>query len=170
MEEDGAGDHLLEEGITAFVYRVHRPFHPQRLWDLLQKPFPGIFRAKGFFWLATRMNLAGGLSIAGSECEHAPAGEWWAATATREHADPSEIPQSLKKEWKEPFGDRRQAISFIGKGFDSAGLRSHLDRCLLTDSEMAGGEHAWATMTDPFPEGSVEPHRHECGHEGCCHH
>ena len=45
-----------DEGVTMFVYRARRPFHPEKFWNLIQSPFPGVFRAKGFFWLATRMS------------------------------------------------------------------------------------------------------------------
>ena len=65
--------------MATFVYRARRPLHPEKFWDLIQKPFPGVFRAKGFFWLATRMSVVGGLNIAGSECHYSPAGQWWAA-------------------------------------------------------------------------------------------
>ena len=50
-----------EQGVTAFVYRARRPFHPAKFWNLIQDPLPGAFRAKGFFWLATRMGIVGGL-------------------------------------------------------------------------------------------------------------
>lgn len=36
-----------------------RPFHPQRLLEALERPWPGVLRSKGFFWLATRHNIAG---------------------------------------------------------------------------------------------------------------
>ena len=78
-----------------------------------------MFRAKGFFWLATRMDIVGGLNIAGSECHYSPAGQWWAANDHEEHSGHAEIPDRLKKEWAEPFGDRRQAIAFMGIDLDS---------------------------------------------------
>src|SRR5256886_9013564 len=41
--------------VTAFSYHARRPFHPDRFATLLQKGLRRVFRAKGFFWLATRM-------------------------------------------------------------------------------------------------------------------
>jgi G3E family GTPase len=180
---DGAGWRTLidagETGtrpanITAFGYHARRPFHPEKFWNLLQGGLPAVFRAKGFFWLASRMDLVGGLNFAGSESHFAPAGEWWAVRDA--HAREVEMPERTKKEWKEPFGDRRQAIAFMGLDFDQHAFKKQLDACLLTDSEMAGGEKSWHALADPFPSWSGHAHEHQCdhghdsdGHE-CCHH
>jgi len=170
-----------QDNVTAFAYRARKPFHPERFWNLLQGGFPGVFRVKGFFWLATRMDLVGGLNLAGSESHYATAGEWWAARD--EHARQSEMPQRTRKEWREPFGDRRQAIAFMGINLDAGKLTAELDACLLNDSEMTAGEHGWAEFPDPFPSWSTHHHHHDdhCEHEhehehshecenGDCHH
>jgi G3E family GTPase len=155
-----------DQGVTLFVYRAPRPFHPERFWNLIQKPFPDVFRAKGFFWLASRMDIVGGLNIAGAECHYSPAGQWWAAQDSR-HA---EIPDRLKKEWAEPFGDRRQAIAFMGIDLNWAELGIRLDACLINASEMKLGELGWATLPDPFPSWSTSTHDHDRGEHDCCHH
>ncbi|MEN3367878.1 MAG: hypothetical protein V7609_21 [Verrucomicrobiota bacterium] len=158
----------------AFAYRARKPFHPQKLWSLLQSGFAGVLRAKGFFWLATRNDQVGGLNLAGSEFQVATAGKWWAA---RDEYVRAEMPGRTGKEWKEPFGDRRQAIAFMGIDFDPNRLNAELDACLLTDLEMAGGEQSWRTLPDPFLSWSGESHHHhDSGHEhdgeehDCCHH
>jgi G3E family GTPase len=158
------------DGVTTFGYRGRRPLHPERFWDLIQKPFPGVFRAKGFFWLATRMDIVGGLNIAGSECHYSPAGHWWAANARGQDGDDAEIPERIKKEWVEPFGDRRQAIAFMGIDIDLKNLSAQLDACLLSESEMTAGESSWATLPDPFPAWVAKTHDHECKEHDCCHH
>lgn len=160
------GDH----GVTSFVYRARRPFHPTKFWNLIQDPLPGVFRAKGFFWLATRMGIVGGLNIAGSECYYSPAGQWWAANAIEDHSGHAEVPDRLKKEWAEPYGDRRQALALMGINLDAVDLTSRLDACLLNDSEMTSGEAIWATLPDPFPAWSAKTHHHECEDHDCCHH
>jgi G3E family GTPase len=166
--------HGEESGIASFAYRARRPFHPGRFWTLLQDGLPGLFRAKGFFWLAPRMDLVGGLNLAGAELHCAGAGQWWAARD--DHARQHHMPERTRKEWKEPFGDRRQAIAFIGLDIDREACKTQLDACLLTDSEMAAGPESWATLTDPFPSWAAHSHTHECEHDResgdheCCHH
>ena len=162
--------------ITSFAYRARKPFHPQRFLALLQGGLMGVFRAKGFFWLATRMDLVGGLNLAGPELHIAAAGQWWAAR--EEHAREHEMPERTRKEWLEPFGDRRQAIAIMGLDFEPDVCQAQLDDCLLTDSEMAAGPANWGALPDPFPSWSVHTHTHECDHDhahesgdrSCCHH
>lgn len=76
------GEHIPETeeyGITSFVYRQSRPFHPTRFSDLLLKGIPGAIRSKGFFWLASRMDWVGELSIVGGSTQTQAAGFWFAA-------------------------------------------------------------------------------------------
>ncbi|MCW4456553.1 GTP-binding protein [Flavobacterium sp. MXW15] len=76
------GEHTPETeeyGITSFVYRARRPFHPQRFARLLEHGLPGVIRSKGFFWLASRMDWVGELSSVGSATRTAAAGFWHAA-------------------------------------------------------------------------------------------
>lgn len=179
---DGAGWRTLIDGrnpgcehnnIIAFAYRARRPFHPERFWNLLQKDLLGIFRAKGFFWLATRMEMVGGLNLAGPEIHFESAGEWWAARDP--HTRESEMPDRTRKEWEEPFGDRRQAIAFMALAIDPEVFKTQLAACLLTDSEMDAGPDTWHALTDPFPSWSGHSHEHECDHDHesgdhhCCH-
>jgi G3E family GTPase len=164
--------------ITAFGYQARRPFHPERFWNLLQQDLRGVFRAKGFFWLATRMDEVGGFNLAGTELHCASAGAWW---ATRDQTSrESEMPERTRAEWKQPFGDRRQAFALMALGLDRGTLQSHLDACLLTNTEMAGGPDSWKEFADPFPSWSpdaqADHHHHECDHghgseeHDCCHH
>lgn len=163
-----------EHGIASFAYSARLPFHPERFWKLLQGGLPDVFRAKGFFWLATRMDLVGGLNLAGTELHCAAAGQWWAARD--EHTRQHEMPERTREEWQEPFGDRRQAIAFMGLAFDPDACKAQFDACLLTDSEMSAGPKSWADFSDPFPSWTVHAHTHECGHDHesgdheCCHH
>jgi len=159
-----------DQNVTTFVYRARQPFHPEKFWNLIQTPFPGVFRAKGFFWLATRMSVVGGLNIAGSECHYSPAGQWWAAHDRDDNSGPAEIPARLKKEWAQPYGDRRQAIAFMGIEMDSRELSARLDACLLSGSEMKSGERSWAPLPDPFPVWSARAPDHDCDEHDCCHH
>jgi G3E family GTPase len=164
--------------VAAFGYRARRPFQPERLWTLLQTGLPGLFRAKGFFWLASRMDEVGGLNLAGAEIQCASAGRWWAAR----DADirDSEMPARTRKEWQEPFGDRRQSFAVIALGVDRDTLQQQLNSCLLTDQEMAGGPDSWRSFADPFPSWAgharTHEHDHDCDHDhgshghDCCGH
>jgi G3E family GTPase len=149
-----AGEHTPETqayGISSFTFRARRPFHPQRLMDLMQSDWPGVVRSKGFFWLATRMAWVGELSQAGSILQHNAAGFWWAAAPEQERPDPARAQELLGIDWHSEFGDRRQELVFIGIGMDEADLRGRLQWCLLTDEEMSAGPSAWRELHDPFP-------------------
>jgi G3E family GTPase len=169
---------LPDKEVTAFGYRAQRPFHPQRFWDLLHQGWHDVFRAKGFFWLATRMNEVGGLNVAGSDLHCASAGAWW---ATRDQSiRDAEMPERTRAEWREPFGDRRQAFAVMALDLDLAVLQRPLDACLLTDDEMSEGPAGWKDFPDPFPSWSshhhAHQHDHDCDHDhgseehDCCHH
>jgi G3E family GTPase len=157
--------------VAAFGYRARRPFHPERFWALLQTGLAGLFRAKGFFWLATRMEEVGGLNLAGAEIQCASAGHWWAARDA--HISDSEMPERTREEWQEPFGDRRQSFAVMARGVNRGALQRQLDGCLLTDEEMAGGPDSWGSFVDPFPSWSAHAHTHEhdheCGHDHGAH-
>jgi G3E family GTPase len=159
-------------GITSFVYANRRPFHPQRLQDLLDEGIPGVLRAKGFFWISTRMDWVGDLAIVGGSTEVGPAGHWWAsrrrvqrhqlgqrfAVADLRTPPPSsnEIPdptqrRAVQKIWDSTYGDRRQELVLIGIDLGEPDIRAALDACLLTDAEFREGPHGWRAHLDPFP-------------------
>jgi G3E family GTPase len=152
-----------EYGITSFVYRARRPFDPARLWERANAEWEGVLRAKGFFWLASRSALAGGWSQAGRVLTLQAAGGWWACVPEHEWPEPEVRAAVIDPFWAEPWGDRRQELVFIGSGMDEDAIRSDLDDCLLTDSEMDLGEGGWESLPDPFPawvEVAAEEHVH----------
>ncbi|MGB2571723.1 GTP-binding protein [Micromonospora citrea] len=141
-----------EYGIASIVFRDHRPFHPQRLWDLLTGGLDGygVLRSKGFLWLASRPDVQALWSQAGpsGRCDPvgipvAVSGDWPQDAAER---------AELESRWHPVFGDRQQELVLIGVGLDGDGLRAALTACLLTDTEIAIGESAWRALADPFPE------------------
>jgi G3E family GTPase len=172
--EAPASDEPDSFGVGHFVYRARRPFHPERLWNLLHQEWPGVLRAKGFFWLATRGEVGGSLSQAGGTCRHGPAGVWWAAQDRSEWpTDDPELEAEIVAEWYgEPddnrIGDRRQELVLIGLDLDPAAWQDTFDACLLTDEEWSLGADGWTRFTDPFPVWEVDDHEHEHGPDCDC--
>ena len=82
-QKELAGEHTPETeeyGISSFVFRSHKPFHPERFWRYLNQDYPaGVIRAKGLFWLASRPNDAMNFSQAGGSSRLDKAGVWWAS-------------------------------------------------------------------------------------------
>lgn len=145
-----------EYGISSFVYRARRPFHPERLWAQFETGLPGVLRAKGFFWIASRPELMATWSQAGQLLEVQPAGFWYAAVDEREWDLDASQRDELDAIWHPDVGDRRQELAIIGQRLDVPGMTASLDACLLTPAEMAAGQPAWRTLPDPFPQWTVD--------------
>ncbi|MBW0447901.1 GTP-binding protein [bacterium M00.F.Ca.ET.228.01.1.1] len=162
-----------EFGIGNFVYRARRPFHPERLWALLHEEWKGVLRSKGFFWLATRNDIAGSLSQAGGACRHGPAGMWWAAQDRSEWPDAdqdADLAAEIAADWygapdDMSIGDRRQELVLIGVNIDPALWSAKFDACLLTDDEFALGPQGWQQFADPFPVWDFDDDDHDHDHE-----
>lgn len=138
-----------EYGITSFVYRRQKPFHPVRLMNWLEKWPTDIVRAKGFFWLASRNDTAGLLSQAGTSLMIQGAGDWIAAYSEDERQEAFLDDPGLLENWDERYGDRKTELVFIGIQMDRADITASLDTCLLTDEEMTAD---WSLFEDPLPE------------------
>ncbi|MGM7723944.1 GTP-binding protein [Metabacillus sp. Hm71] len=137
-----------EYGISSFVYRRKRPFHPERLLKWLENWPVDVVRAKGFFWLATRNNIACLLSQAGPSIMLQGAGEWVATYSEEERQQILlEEPELLEK-WDQQYGDRMTELVFIGLDMNREEVEDTLDVCLLTDEEM---EQDWSLFNDQLP-------------------
>ncbi|ETI25035.1 hypothetical protein G647_04405 [Cladophialophora carrionii CBS 160.54] len=200
-----------EYGISSFVYRARRPFHPKRLYKLIHdkfvlmegqlqqeednmdadednqddgssdvdlddddddddqeeddfsteiKPdvaaknkqndpaFRGLLRSKGFFWLATRPNLHGEWSQAGTMLTLQGGGPWFCVLDDAQWPDDAETRKSIEADFAEPWGDRRQELVFIGEKLDHDGLIAQFNSCLLTDTEMKKWEKIMRSSDD----------------------
>jgi len=150
----GFADHKPETeeyGVKNFVYRARRPFDPAKFHQFLKESWPGVIRAKGHFWIATRPQWLGELSQAGAIVRTEGLGFWWAnVPADRWPNDPF-WRQSLKKNWSDVYGDRRQEIVFIGTDMDQDAITARLDACLVSGKPgMRVAE--WSGLVDPFPK------------------
>ena len=94
-------------------------------------------RAKGHFWLATRPDWVGELSIAGAVCKVSAMGFWWSAIPKSRWPDHEEWRKLMNRHWSPVWGDRRQELVFIGIGMDEAAIRAELDACLVGSTTAA---------------------------------
>jgi G3E family GTPase len=143
------GEHVPETeeyGVSSFVYRARRPFDPMRFRAFLDEPWPGVIRAKGHFWLATRPRHVGSMSAAGVQRRCEPMGLWWAAVPRQDWPIHQQFHQHLESRWDSAWGDRRQELVFIGVGMDETGVRTALDDCLAS-----ADPRDWSALEDPFP-------------------
>ncbi|MDQ0857931.1 GTP-binding protein [Bacillus sp. V2I10] len=137
-----------EYGISSFVYRRQKPFHPERFMNWLENWPADVVRAKGFFWIATRNDTTGLLSQAGTSIMIQGAGEWVASYSEEEQRQTLTEEPELLERWDETFGDRMTELVFIGIDLSKDEVETSLDGCLLTDEEMASD---WSVLKDPLP-------------------
>ncbi|AEA72143.1 MULTISPECIES: zinc metallochaperone GTPase ZigA [Pseudomonas] len=149
------GEHVPETeeyGIASTAYRARRPFHPERFFNFIDRPWPNgkLLRSKGFFWLASKPEEAGSWSQAGGLMRHGFAGRWWRFVPKNQWPQDEESTAAIMKNWLAATGDCRQELVFIGQDIDFSQLTAELDACLLTDAEMALGVESWRLLPDPF--------------------
>ncbi|MBJ2289276.1 GTP-binding protein [Pseudomonas sp. MF5691] len=149
------GEHVPETeeyGIASTAYRARRPFHPQRFFDFIDRPWVNgrLLRSKGFFWLASKHRDAGSWSQAGGLMRHGFAGRWWRFVPKSQWPEDQQSVAAIMENWQLSTGDCRQELVFIGQNIDFVRLRAELDACLLTDDEMAQGVEGWRLLVDPF--------------------
>ncbi|MCJ2011965.1 GTP-binding protein [Methylobacterium sp. J-076] len=141
-----------EYGISSFVYRARRPFDPARFDAFVHATWPGLIRAKGHFWLATRPDWVGDFSLAGAVARVSAMGFWWSAVPRTRWPEEPAFRERLHTVWSDIWGDRRQELVFIGTGLDEAALTAALDACLIgTGEEDAFDFDAHRDRPDPFP-------------------
>ena len=128
-----------EYGISSFVFKSKKPFHPERFLNYLNQRFPqNIIRSKGLFWLASRSDQALIWSSAGGSCKADNAGVWWASMPFGDRisnptfADNKEV---IESDWDTLFGDRKIELVFIGQYINKEKMITELEDCLLTSLE-----------------------------------
>ncbi|MBK9169443.1 MAG: GTP-binding protein [Bryobacterales bacterium] len=152
-----------EYGISSFVFRARRPFHPVRFQVLLDEGMDGVLRAKGYLWIASRHRIAGMLSWAGSSLSIEPAALWYANMDRRSWPSDAAELDSIASLWDPEVGDRRQELVFIGAEMDRQLIESRLRAALLTDDEFTLDPAHWEAMDDALPPwqlAEIEEHAH----------
>ena len=145
-----------EYGISNFVFRSDRPFHPQRLWDAVSDDmdtglFRNVLRSKGVAWVASRHDWAYSWSQAGCSVLLEPAGYWWASAPKESWPEEKEIIAEINARMIHEYGDRQQELVFIGQDLDQEHVTGVLKTCLLTDEEYELGPTSWVHFQDPMP-------------------
>jgi G3E family GTPase len=146
-------------GIDSFVLRSHEPLHPWRFSTFMDLPLPGLLRAKGYVWLATRPDWVVSYSRAGNTATHEPVGRWWAAAPVSQWPAAGTLERrSIDARWKAPHGDRLNEVVFIGRNLDRAAIghawqAMHLNHAETRKGPKGGkGYRGWADLPDPFPQ------------------
>jgi len=129
-----------EYGISSFVFRDQRPFHPERFLDYVNNRFPStVIRSKGLFWLASRPQQALSWGQAGGSLRTESAGVWWSSMPFSQRtrfAAFLENKDSIEASWHKDFGDRKNELVLIGQDMDEARIRKDLEHCLLNEKEL----------------------------------
>ena len=150
----GFADHTPETeeyGVASFVYRARQPFIPEKVLEVLNGDLPGVIRAKGHFWIATRPEWVAEFSLAGSLSSVKPLGTWWATVPKDRWPEDETARKYMLEHWQEPWGDRRQELVFIGAGIDWPAVKAKLDACLVPEV-IATSVDALPDFVDPFPQ------------------
>lgn len=149
----GFANHTPEDeeyGIDSFAFHARAPFDPQKLHTVLNGALPGVIRAKGHFWIATRPDWAAEFSLAGALSSVAPLGRWWASVPQDRLPDHPQAQAEIARNWVEPWGDRRQELVFIGAGLERETISARLNDALVDTTDFH--PDAWTDMADPFPQ------------------
>lgn len=143
-----------EYGISSFVFRDARPFHPERFWTYINQYWhAGIIRSKGLFWLVSRPNDALNWGQAGGSLRADYAGSWWAAVPDweRPHYPAWQDGKDLiMQRWDTRFGDRINELVFIGQDLDREAIIQELEECLCMEEEIEQWKNK-GEFPDPFP-------------------
>jgi G3E family GTPase len=148
LQEGHGHDAAAEEhGVASFVYEKQRPFHPNRIAEFLTTLPEDVIRAKGFFWVTGREDIAMGMDKAGQSVRVGPSGQWIAALPEAQQERYFAARPGIEEDWDDEWGDRGIQLVFIGRDIEQEALVAELDECLLTDDEMASD---WSRFDDPF--------------------
>lgn len=154
LEQESHTPETEEYGISSFVFRNSKPFHPERLWNYLNKDYPqSIIRAKGLFWLASRPDDALNFSQAGGSSRLERAGVWWCSMSMNERLMYNSFIENqdyIEDKWDKTWGDRLNELVFIGQNLEKDKMISDLEKCLLqeNESDLFAQKHIFV---DPFP-------------------
>ena len=140
-----------EEVLSPEEMLKHQQEEAESRGKVRTKEFGSVLRGKGFLWIAHTHDYMITYGQAGNTVAMSLEGEWnvlngkaWTGTDEVEKA-------SLRKDFVDLWGDRRQELVFIGHSIKHEAIQKALDQCLLTDEEFALGVDGWkATIGNDF--------------------
>ena len=143
-----------EYGISSFVFKSRRPFHPDRWWNYLNNQWhSSIIRSKGLFWIASRPNDAINWSQAGGSLRAEKAGVWWSSMPFGErvrYRTFTDNQAAIEAHWDKRFGDRHNEIVIIGQDMDKGAIYNEIESCLCDSQELEQMQQ-YIFFNDPFP-------------------
>ena len=144
------------DNIESLILRDPRPFHPQRLHDACSSKLgTGVYRTKGFLWLASRPADVLLWQQSGSQIDLEFTGTWKAEIV--QNRDGQLIPEEVehlqaKLSTQHPvFGDRQNELTVIGIKNACESFYSILEDALCTDEEITAWQNC-ASFPDPWPK------------------
>ena len=173
MKEMEEHKHKPARKSKTFTFRENnRPFHPERLADIIDPSragdgkgmsFAGVTDAKGSLWLANADTHPLNVQLDGREFEIEPnmvkpflsstldavAKNDWMNTFSKEFLARLELLQQ-SWQWTEVSGDRASELVCNGDCMDRKAIEAGLRGALLTDAEIAKGKESWKELFDPF--------------------
>ncbi|MEM9292410.1 MAG: GTP-binding protein [Acidobacteriota bacterium] len=144
------------EDVEAIILSDPRPFHPQRLYDVCQSQLgTGLYRTKGFLWLASRPGDVLLWQQSGSQIALELTGLWVAETVHDRDGKLLPFEVELLKERLQAehpiFGDRTNELTLIGLPAACKAFEAALQSALCTDEEVAAWERG-EVFADPWPK------------------
>lgn len=144
------------DDVEATIFRDPRPFHPERLYEACRRKLgTGLYRTKGFLWLASRPGQVLLWQQSGSQIALELTGFWRAEMARNPDGKllPEEVAHLKEKlSTAHPlFGDRNNELTLIGLRAARETFTDALQSALCTDEEVAAWK-AGESFADPWPK------------------
>ncbi len=151
-----ARDTTTADEVEAIVLRDPRPFHPQRLYEACQHQLgTGLYRIKGFLWLASRPEDVLLWQQSGSQIDLELTGLWRAEAVRNRYgkftAEEVELLREQLASEHPIFGDRHNELTLIGLPAARDAFALALRDALCTEDEIVAWQRGEA-FSDPWPK------------------
>ena len=115
LENEESGE-ALEYNIQTFVYYARKPFDINFFDDFVARQWPEqVIRCKGLCYFSNEKDVCYVFEQAGKQVNLRNAGQWYATMPQFQLREFLKNNPKIKKDWKEPYGDRMQKLVFIGQ-------------------------------------------------------